>query len=202
MVSAARYFCLSLLLLAGCPRSCCEVDTAAEEKPAPPADKPADAPTLLKPVGPNSVPMFGGTVGRNFANEVEKGIAATWSTAKGKEKNIKWSPSSATTRSPARSLPAGASSSAPTTPARATRRSRATRASSCASPRTTASSFGRSSTTRTPAKSTPSCSASCPTRPWTATGSTTSAIGASWSAPTSPATPRPPARARSSGRST
>ena len=36
-------------------------------------------------------PMFGGTPGRNLANEVERGLADAWDVTKGKEKNVKWS---------------------------------------------------------------------------------------------------------------
>ena len=43
------------------------------------------------PVGPNSVPMFGGTINRNLANTVEKNIPATWSIEAGKTQNVKWS---------------------------------------------------------------------------------------------------------------
>ena len=53
----------------------------AEPAPAPPSSKP----TL------HAWPMFGGTPARNFVNEVDTGIPITWSTAPGKEKNIKWS---------------------------------------------------------------------------------------------------------------
>ena len=87
MSSAGRRFAfIGLLLLAGCDRSkCCGVPV--------PEDKP-DAPTSGKveviPVGPNSWPLLGGTINRNMANTVEKGIPDTWSIEKGKEKNIKW----------------------------------------------------------------------------------------------------------------
>jgi outer membrane protein assembly factor BamB len=50
-----------------------------KDKEAPPA-----------PPGPNSWRMFGGTMHRNMANTVEKGLPASWSIKKGKEANIKW----------------------------------------------------------------------------------------------------------------
>jgi outer membrane protein assembly factor BamB len=77
-------------LLVGCSRP---APSDADEKPEKPAEKTPDAPNAeaeVKPVGPNSVPMLGGSINRNLANTVEKGIADSWSVAKGKEKNIKW----------------------------------------------------------------------------------------------------------------
>jgi outer membrane protein assembly factor BamB len=56
---------------------------AEDKKPAPPAEVKA---------GTRSWPMFGGNVRRNLANNVETGIADTWSVKKGKpQKNVKWS---------------------------------------------------------------------------------------------------------------
>src|SRR5260370_5738690 len=60
--------------------------------PAPEENRGAPAEAVeVTPVGPNSSPMFGGTINRNLANAVEKGIRDTWSNAKGAEKNVKWS---------------------------------------------------------------------------------------------------------------
>src|SRR5260370_9577466 len=59
---------------------------APEDKPGAPAEA-----VEVTPVGPNSSPMFGGTINSNLANTVEKGIPDTWSIAKGAEKNVKWS---------------------------------------------------------------------------------------------------------------
>ncbi len=88
MFSVSRGLCLSFaFLVAGCSRSttCHCVETA----PVEPADAPGDK-DEVKPVGPNSVPMLGGTISRNMVNTVEKGIADSWNTEKGKQKNIKW----------------------------------------------------------------------------------------------------------------
>jgi outer membrane protein assembly factor BamB len=89
MFNIGRCLCLlSALFIAACDRqsSCC-VRNATEEKPTPP---PAEA-VEIQPVGPNSSPMLGGSIGRNMANTVDKGIPESWSIEKGKEKNIKWS---------------------------------------------------------------------------------------------------------------
>jgi outer membrane protein assembly factor BamB len=51
----------------------------------------ADAKNKDVVAGANSWPMFGGTIHRNLANSVEKGMPDTWSVKKGKEANIKWS---------------------------------------------------------------------------------------------------------------
>ena len=74
-------------LVAGCARStnCGCREPAPEEAADAPADK-----DEVKPVGPNSVPMFGGTISRNMVNTVDKGIVDSWSVEKGKQKNIKW----------------------------------------------------------------------------------------------------------------
>jgi outer membrane protein assembly factor BamB len=64
---------LTLVLVVGCSRS----------EPA--------LPDLSVTPGKRDVPMYGGTVSRNLANPVEKGIPANWSVEKNKEKNLKWS---------------------------------------------------------------------------------------------------------------
>jgi outer membrane protein assembly factor BamB len=86
MSIAARWFGLvSLFLPAGCDCSKCGGVPAPDDKPGAPAEK-----TEVTPVGPNSSPMLGGSINRNLANTIEKGIPDTWSIEKGKEKNIKW----------------------------------------------------------------------------------------------------------------
>jgi outer membrane protein assembly factor BamB len=42
------------------------------------------------PVGPGSMPMFGGSPQRNLANTVDKGILDDWGIKEGAEKNVKW----------------------------------------------------------------------------------------------------------------
>jgi outer membrane protein assembly factor BamB len=84
MSNLGRWFCSGcLILVAGCSGPCCANPTP-EEKAAP------DENVEVKPVGPNSVPLFGGTISRNLANTVEKGIPSEWSIEKGKHKNVKW----------------------------------------------------------------------------------------------------------------
>ncbi len=86
MFSTRRWCCLLFLsLLGGCSRPSCCVQKGEEEQYAPPSD-PADD----KPADPSTVSMLGGTINRNMANTTEKGIVATWSIEKGKEKNVKW----------------------------------------------------------------------------------------------------------------
>jgi outer membrane protein assembly factor BamB len=57
-------------------------DKAPDDKPAPADPKPAK--------GAHSMPMFGGTIARNHANSVEKGVLEDFGVRKGKAKNIKW----------------------------------------------------------------------------------------------------------------
>jgi outer membrane protein assembly factor BamB len=60
------------------------VGTACSARVADDKDVPAPA------AGAHSWPMFGGTIHRNMANTVEKGLPDSWSIKKGKETNIKW----------------------------------------------------------------------------------------------------------------
>jgi outer membrane protein assembly factor BamB len=60
-------------------------------KPAPKAALAAAAePTPASKAAPSDWPMFGGTIGRNLANSVEKNMPDTWSVKKKKEMGVKW----------------------------------------------------------------------------------------------------------------
>ena len=54
---------------------------------------------LARPETPagRSWPTFGGSINRNPVNTTEKNVVSTWSTAKGKEKNVKWAAQLGTT---------------------------------------------------------------------------------------------------------
>jgi outer membrane protein assembly factor BamB len=74
------------LLAAACARP---QASEAEKVSAPEGNKaPEKAPAA--PTAGRSWPMFGGTVYRNMANTVEKGLPPTFAVEKGKEKNVKW----------------------------------------------------------------------------------------------------------------
>jgi outer membrane protein assembly factor BamB len=76
-------FLASLLAAACSPPPASQSEEVAQKPPAP------EKPSAPETVG-RSWPMYGGTVYRNLVNTVEKGIPATFSVQKGKEKNIKW----------------------------------------------------------------------------------------------------------------
>jgi outer membrane protein assembly factor BamB len=71
----SRWATLSVAALA--IGTACSARVDDKEVPAPPA-------------GAASWPMFGGTMHRNVANTVEKGLPDSWSIKKGKEVNVKW----------------------------------------------------------------------------------------------------------------
>ena len=106
MFCANRWLCIvPLLLLVGCsrPSDCCRVIPPRDQSQSPnpvsipttsqstdccceaaaPGDAKSGENVDVKPVGPNSVPMFGGTINRNLANAVEKNIPDTWSIEEG-----------------------------------------------------------------------------------------------------------------------
>jgi outer membrane protein assembly factor BamB len=80
----------TLALLASLLAAACSYPLTSESEKAAPKSATPEKAAAPATAGP-SWPMFGGTVQRNLANTVEKGIPTSFSIQKGKEKNIKWS---------------------------------------------------------------------------------------------------------------